>query len=328
MIRLNPNAVHTSPYIGAWQAETPTHTVRELTVTGTGTLILTERDLACLAELYDKHYLQGDHFVAMGYFPRRQTWNARFLRLYHEGLVARAKYSRHKSARKKEYVYGLTRHGMDVLASAGDGTGEREFILEIQEALAAGWEPPYLAGGQKTNVFHELDVADFCAAVLQYAAASGIDAEWGGSRRLEQRIPAQYAGGSPLRINPDATLYFPPPSLVGRFLVEHQKISKEEDLTTKLTRYQRYFTSGAYRLAYGNMRPILLLSVGSAGAVQKGPADPYKRSLEIARTLAFKDGFFIPEARWRALDLTFDAAFPKERSFRLEEILEGRHVFD
>lgn len=299
-----------------WEVKEVPWTERDIRY-GTGSFRLSVRDRECLAELYDKHFLQARHFRQ---FTHLRLFHRRFLQLFEHGLIARAKVQ--PTARvRKEYVFALTRLGLDILAHGGDGSGEDDIMRDAEEDLKEGWVPPYESKGSRNNVLHELAVADLCDAIVAYCGAAGMWASWAGSRTLEQRFYPAGGRGRPLRLSPDAEVAMAEATL----LIEHQRTINPEKVKRTIQKYQRYFQLRAWA-DYYHAPPKIIISVADKDDTQNYWADPYSEVLEIARSMNFQEGVFIPESRWRAMNLAVEQVSPKQTTLELDQVIRGAWI--
>lgn len=275
-----------------WQEAAVDWTAEDL-YRGTGRFRLTDRDLALLSGLFENNYMLGRHIA--GYcserglvFPGRQAFSQRMIRLFRHGLVAKAKVLPRGIGRTYEYVYSLTALGLSVLVHGG-----HNLAGQSQD----WWKPPHHYKGRRNNVWHQLAVVDLVQGLAAYGKYNGREVFWVGSRFIEQRISAQRAGGMPLILDPDAALQV---GVSHVLLLEHQRSIDTDQITRKLTKYQRYAAIEGWRGVY-HRAPQLLFSVNDVSDTQHHSRDPVALVADIARGLYLRNCLVLPESESRRL---------------------------
>lgn len=283
--------------IAIWEAVEPRSTVSDI-CGGNGQFRLTEKDVEFLASLLDHNFLTARQVPVFGSPTYMRN---RFLRLFREGVIARAKVpemgQRYSHGRSWEYAYGLTSVGFQCLVFNQDDTAVR---------LDGTWEPPFRKSGGGAGLLHQVHLADLCVGIDAYIGSEALGLSWVGTGHVEIRVPGEIGRRPGLTIRPDAVFYT---TTSDRLIVEHQRVLDTRKVTDHFDDYAEMFAHKAW--SEWERPPVVLFSVSDVP--QQRWANPVDRVRQVAGARRPLHGhlFIIKESDWRMGRWTVVDANPK-----------------
>ncbi|MDA8344923.1 MAG: replication-relaxation family protein [Thermaerobacter sp.] len=275
-----------------WRMEAPQFTPEEL-LDGTGDFVLTSRDKTILSDILEHNYLASRHLLTLGHFKTRNGASKRMSRLVQQGVVAEASVSSWSGDQQIgwEHAFALTSAGFECLVLSDNYDAAR---------VAGRWTPPFLAGGSRNNVIHDVVAADLCLSIVERLRDDVRHPYWVSAKAAVMQLPRSVALGVERKyISPDGLVMIPETGEM--ILVEFEQSARSDTLDSKMRGYAEFFSQKAWTKDYQGARPPkVILSLSSESDRQRYWFSPFDQGRTVGSqfVVLYPNLFVVNESYW------------------------------